>query len=148
MEILNKRAYATNDSTLGVLIVDGKPFGFVIEDEHREIKVKGETRIPAGKYKLGIRKTVTPLTIRYQKKYDWFKRHIELLNVPRFSGIYIHVGNYESDTAGCQVIGRNAHIHKTGFSNSESTNCYKELYEMLYPLLSAGKEVFYTIIDE
>ena len=46
MEILNKRAYATRKSTLGCLVVDGEPFGFVIEDEPREVKVKGHTRAP------------------------------------------------------------------------------------------------------
>lgn len=148
MDIVNKRAYGTNESTLGVLIVDGKPFGFVIEDEHRDVKVKGETRIPAGRYKLGLQMDQTPLTERYQKKYSWFKKHIELKDVPNFTGVYIHVGNFESDTAGCQVIGKKAHIHPTGFSNSESVKCFKELYELVYPLLERGENVYYTIIDE
>ena len=148
MEILNKRAYATRKSTLGCLVVDGEPFGFVIEDEPREVKVKGHTRVPAKRYKLGLRMDDTPLTIRYREKYKWFKHHIELLNVPNFTSIYIHVGNFESDTEGCQVIGMNAHIHNTGFRNSQSLICYKKLYEIVYPLLAAGKPVYYTIENE
>jgi hypothetical protein len=148
MEIINKRAYATNECTLGILIIDNKPFGFVIEDEPRIVKVKGETRISAGRYKLGLQMALTPLTEKYKEKYPWFKHHIELMNVPNFTGVYIHIGNFESDTMGCQIIGKSAHIHPKGFSNSESVKCYKEFYEKVYPLLSANKQVFYTIIDE
>ena len=51
--------YRLNDngqSTIGVLLIDGKFQGFTIEDEFRTIKIKGETRIPSGTYKVILRK--------------------------------------------------------------------------------------------
>lgn len=148
MDIINQRSYHTKDSTLGILVVNGIPFGFVIEDEPRLVKVKGQTRIPAGRYKLVLRKEDTPLTLKYRKKFPWFKYHIELENVPDFTGIYIHIGNTEKDTDGCQVIGMSAHISGGQFVNSESTSCFMSFYQVIYPLLEAGEEVYYTIIDE
>lgn len=148
MNIVNKRAYHTNKSTLGVLAIDDKPFGFIIEDEPREVKVAGETRIKADRYVLGIRKELTPLTQKYRDMFPWFEYHIELLDVADFTNIYIHIGNLESETDGCQLIGLNAHIHKTGFKNSDSRTAYERFYKMVYPELKEGKTVFYTIIDE
>jgi hypothetical protein len=144
----NLRVASTEDSTLGIFYADLVPIGFVIEDEHREIKVKGETRIPQGEYKLGIRKEITPLTQRYRDKFNWFDKHIELLNVPGFTGIYIHVGNFESDTEGCQVIGFDASTIDGEFRNKNSTAFYKMFYEKVYPLLENGANLYYQIIDK
>lgn len=147
MDIRSKRASHTNESTLAVLWVNEKPFGFVIEDEPREVKVKGETRIKALRYKLGIKKELTPLTMRYRKRFSWFKHHIELVNVPDFTNVYVHVGNDEGDTDACQVIGCNAHIDaKAEFRNSESVKLYKKFYELVYPILERGDEDVYWII--
>ena len=147
MEIINKRVASTSNSTIGILIIDGKPSGFVIEDEKRAVKVMGETRIPAGKYKLGIRKEMTPLTRKYRNRYGWFKYHIELLDVPNFTGIYIHVGNTEKDTAGCQIIGKTAGMREGEYVNMQSSICYREFYQSVYPLLKRGDEITYEIID-
>lgn len=148
IEITNKRVANTSDSTLGILYWDNEPVGFVIEDEFRQIKVSKETRIPAGRYLLKLRKENTSLTKRYRQKYPWFKYHIELTDVPNFSGIYIHVGNTERDTAGCQVIGLDASISGEDFINKRSTLLYERLYKKLLPMLEIGKEVYYNIIDE
>lgn len=151
MEILSKRLYNTNESTLALLLFNNKPFGFIIEDEPRAVKVKGETRIPAGRYKLGIRYENTPLTLKSrQNKYYkcWFKYFIEVLDVPDFSNIYFHIGNNESHTAGCQIGAKNATVYNGEFICKNSSAMIKEFYEVVYPLLEQGKEVYYTIIDE
>ena len=148
MEITNKRIAHTNDSTLGILFIEQHPFGFVIEDEPRIVKVKGETRIPSGRYRLQINNDLTPLTKKYIQRFPWFERHIELKNVPNFSNVYIHVGNTDDDTEGCQVIGFKASINNEEFINERSVDCYKEFYENVYPLLKRGEEVYYTINDE
>lgn len=146
--LTNVRVASTKNSTLGIFYVDNTPEGFVIEDEKREIKIKGETRIPAGIYRLGIRKELTPLTQRYRELYDWFEYHIELLNVEGFTGIYIHVGNFETDTDGCQIIGFDASTINGDFRNKNSLAFYKAFYEQIYPLLKNGAEMYYTIIDK
>jgi hypothetical protein len=83
---------------------------FLLEDEYRhsDAKVMGETRIPAGIYELGILKQDTPLTLKHQnsKLYKgWFHFYIEVMDVPKFSGIYFHAGNRDEHTAGCQIPG-------------------------------------------
>jgi hypothetical protein len=131
-----------NESTIGLLFLNGKFFCYTLEDEHRDIKVRGETRIPEGHYKLGLRKEDTPLTLSYRKKHTFFKYHIEVLNVPNFSGIYIHPGNNDAHTDGCILVGNNLNNNRKAKGLlSDSTTAWKELYEILYPLLEKGTEV-------
>lgn len=120
-----------------------------IEDEYREVKVSKETRIPAGFYELGIRQDETPKTIQYRTKYTWFKKHIEILKVPGFTGVYIHIGNTDADTDGCLLLGDNADNNQIGDGSiSNSTNAFKRFYSEIYPLLEAGNKVHLTIRDE
>lgn len=147
MKLTNIRSCSTGDSTLGILLKDNKPLGFVIEDEHRKVKVKGETRIPKGVYNLKLRREVTPLTKRYRKRFPWFKYHIELENVARFTGIYIHVGNFEKDTAGCQCVGYDASVKGGEFCVLKSTMFFKQLYLDIVRLLERGINVTYEIVD-
>ena len=52
MEITVNRFISDNDTTISHINVDGKFICFGLEDEYRENKLVGETRIPAGKYKV------------------------------------------------------------------------------------------------
>ena len=129
-------------STAGLLFVNGKFFAHTIEDEHRDVKVKGETCIPDGKYKLKILKQDTPLTIKHRQTYgSWFKYHIEITNVPNFQGVYIHAGNNESHTEGCLLIGKAATKDGSGQTIQRSIEAIKEFYLLVYPLLEKGEEV-------
>lgn len=145
-QLVNKRVAANDDSTLGILYIDSEPFAFVIEDEFREKKVPGETRIPDGTYFLGLRKQLTPLTKKYLARYPWFKYHIEVLDVPNFTGIYFHVGNTEKDTAGCQIIGYQAGFQNGNYRNYNSLAAFKDFYEKIYPVLEKGYKIPYTIV--
>ena len=148
MKLINSRIVRDNESTLGLLTVNGEKFSFVIEDEKREIKVKGETRIPAGLYLVKFRKEITPLTQKYRAKHSWFTYHLELQNVPDFTNVYIHVGNFESSTSACQVVGNKAGFDDNNhFRNFESTDNFKRLYLMVSEALNKGEEVTYEIID-
>ena len=65
------RFSSQEDSTLGMLfdVTDGRKFlCFTLEDEARDEKVKGETRIPAGTYKIKLRNE-GGYHNRYVKKY-------------------------------------------------------------------------------
>ena len=85
----------TEESTIGVLSVNGRTECFTLEDRVRLTKVPGRTAIPAGIYEV---------TITFS---DRFQRPLPLLlNVPRFSGIRIHPGNTAADTDGCILVGR------------------------------------------
>lgn len=80
--------------TLGKLVINSLVL-FTCEDTVRDgPKVPGVTAIPAGKYKV-----VITFSNRFQK-------HLPLLlDVPGFSGIRIHSGNFAGDSSGCILVG-------------------------------------------
>ena len=80
--------------TVGKLYVDDVFECFTLEDIIRDVKIKGETAIPYGKYKIIINQSVR------------FKRALPLLlNVLNFEGVRIHTGNKTADTEGCILVG-------------------------------------------
>lgn len=153
MNLLLQRFSDNGKSTLGLLIhkEEMKFLNFVLEDEFRSEKVKGETRIPAGYYELKIRKDDTPLTLRHRQYYGtWFKYHIEVSNVPNFTGIYIHAGNDETDTDGCLLIGNTISNHHIVLKDPlvSSIDGTRRVYALVYPHLEAGHKAFIEIRDE
>ncbi len=139
MKITVLRYSSDTDSTLGVVFIDGKFQCYSLEDEFREVKVKGETRIPKGTYKLGIQENLTPLTQKYLDRYDFFERHLHIKNVTNFSGIYIHVGNTDEHTDGCLLLGNKANNNRLKAGRIEdSTSAYKEFYLKVYPEAKKG----------
>jgi hypothetical protein len=154
-EYILQRFSDNRESTLGVLfkITVGNPFlqGYTLEDEYRDAKVKGETRIPAGRYEIVIQKANTPLTVKYRDRYPtWFKYHLMLKDVPNFQGIYIHIGNRGDNTDGCILVGDNLNNNKTGNGEvSNSTACFMRLYSDLYGHLENDEnKAFINIRDE
>jgi hypothetical protein len=148
MKFVLQRFSDNRDSTLGLLFErehdnNGEKLVFkcyTLEDEYRKEKVKGETRIPAGTYTLGLRRQDTPLTMKYRARYyPWFKYHIEILNVPNFVGVYIHIGNYDENTDGCVLLGDGADNNtiSPGMINS-STNAFKRFYGVVAEHLEKG----------
>lgn len=153
MNFILQRYSDNRDSTLGILLKiqednNGKRTVFqayVLEDEYREQKRAFETRIPAGTYKIDIQQADTPLTLKYRTKYNWFKKHLEIKNVPGFVGVYIHIGNTDADSAGCLLLGDNADNNIIGpGAISNSTAAFKRFYESVYDHLP----ITLTIKDE
>ena len=133
------------DFTHGILQVDGAFECFTVEDQKQLTKVDGETRIPAGSYEVKFKKANTPLTQKYQRKFDWFTYHLEIVGVEGFSNVYIHIGNTEADTSGCILVGQTCQAQrKTGFVG-RSTQAYTELYALLSGYLNNGEKVTLTI---
>jgi len=94
MEILIKRLHKTENSTIGELTINGKFECFTLEDKERDVKIKGETAIPKGTYKVIINKS------------NRFKKLLPLLiDVKGFEGVRIHPGNSNHDTEGCILVG-------------------------------------------
>lgn len=108
MELLIDRKYKKEKYTIGNMYVDGKYFSNTLEDtdrglkqtmsdeEIRKIKIYGETAIPTGRYKI---------TRTQSAKFG--KKMILINNVPGFTGIRIHAGNFTKDTYGCPLVGEN-----------------------------------------
>ena len=115
MEMTLKRVDTGATFTLGDLYVDGNLFCNSIEDIERvlnskEDKVPGETAIPKGRYRV---------VLTYSNK---FKRMLPLLkDVPFFTGIRMHRGYTEKDSAGCIVVGERRKAHDGHVYNSTKT---------------------------
>jgi hypothetical protein len=141
------------DSTSGLLfeINDlGRQFlCYTLEDEARVLKVKGETRIPAGVYSIELRKE-GGFHARYTKKYPSIHRGmLHIVDVPNFEYILIHTGNTDEHTAGCLIVGdsqENNGIIKDGFVG-KSVNAYKRIYPRIAKAVEKGEEVTIEYID-
>ena len=153
MELEVLRFSSQTDSTSGLLfeLTDiGKKFlCYTLEDERRALKVRGETRVPAGTYKIKLRKE-GGFNARYTKKYGGFHRGmLHICDVPNFEYILIHTGNTDEHTAGCLLVGdsqENNVIIKDGFIG-KSGNAYKRIYPAIAKAIEKNKEVTITYID-
>lgn len=139
MNILVLRFSDDGDSTTSLIFIDEKFFCFGLEDEAREVKVKGETRIPAGTYDLGIREEVSGMTKTYREKYPWFEWHLHVKEVPNFEYVYIHTGNTDEHTDGCLLVGNTLVGNRVddGFVG-DSRAAYEEFYKKVYSEAKAG----------
>lgn len=145
MKIRLQRLQSYNDYTIGVLYIDGKLECFTLEDEKRTVKVWGETRIPAGVYKMRLQTTGT-MSPRYAARFPFHKGMLHLLDVPNFEGIFIHVGNTDDDTAGCILLGLSHTINKNFIGSS--TLAYSEAYKKIIKTFSDGNFPTIQIVDE
>lgn len=127
MHITVNRIKSNDDATISTVTVDGDLLCFGLEDEYRDEKVAGETRIPAGSYKVGLR-TAGSISPRYERKYpEMHEGMLHILDVPGFTYIYIHIGNTDEHTEGCLLIGNGVNINdEYRISNSEPA--YRKLY--------------------
>ena len=136
------------DSTNGILLnkTDNKFLAYTLEDEYRSEKKYGETRIPDGTYKLGLRK-VGGYNAKYSKRFaDIHTGMLHVLDVPGFEYILIHCGNTDEHTAGCLLVGdsqENNQITKDGFIG-KSTQAYKRIYPRIAEAIECGEEVTIT----
>ena len=107
------REFFTPTETLGSLYIDGKFFCFTLEDKDRGLrsshaltdilnrKVKGQTAIPTGKYKVSVTMS------------NRFKRPMPLIHdVPGFEGVRLHGGNTHHNTEGCPLVARQRNVNK------------------------------------
>lgn len=142
--------YSDNkESTLGLWFMDGKFDGYTLEDEARTVKVSGETRIPAGVYELRLREVMSQMTEKYRAKYPWFTWHIEIMAVPGFQYVYVHIGNIDDDTDACILRGdtTNNNNVSTGFIG-QSVPSFERWYKRMQPHLASGGQAYLTIRDE
>jgi hypothetical protein len=126
MKIDIKRLHKCKHSVIGELTIDGLWECYTLEDLERDIKIKGETAIPKGTYKVIINQS------------NRFKRLLPLLlNVPEFEGVRIHSGNTNHDTEGCILVGRT----RTDDFIGQSRKAFDKLFEKM----KKAKEITLTI---
>ena len=148
------RFSSQNESTLGILYIindetNQKDFlCFTLEDQKREVKVYGETRIPKGTYQIEYRKE-GGYHNKYSKRFPSIHRGmLEIRDVPNFTHILLHCGNTDDDTDGCLLVGNvvSQNITKNGFLG-QSTDCYKRIYPILADILDTQKHLSIKIIN-
>jgi hypothetical protein len=116
MKLLLKRLHRTESSTIGELYVDGVFECYTLEDIERDVKIKSETAISKGTYKV-----IVTMSNR-------FKRLLPLLmNVPDFQGVRIHAGNTNHDTEGCILVGQTRSNDFIGKSRKAFDNLFKKM---------------------
>ena len=122
MIITIKRLYRSENSTIGEMSVDGKWECYTLEDKERDVKIKSETAIPKGTYKVIINQS------------NRFKKLLPLLlKVPNFEGVRIHPGNSNHDTEGCILVGRTRSKDFIGQS--------RKAFESLFAKMKLAKEI-------
>ena len=157
-EYILQRYSDNRESTTGILLLKSTKLvllGYTLEDEFREVKVKQETRVPAGRYEIVINRADTPLTLKYRARYNWFKFHLMLKDVPNFVGIYFHVGKNDDWTDGCITMGNTVNNNTIRQGEiGDSVECFRKFYDPLYDHLDHkfnGKydnDAFIDIRDE
>jgi len=145
----NSEADSTNGLLFEVNNLGNQFLCYTLEDEHRVLKVKGETRIPAGIYNIKLRKE-GGFHERYTKKYpDIHIGMLHIIDVPGFEFILIHTGNTDEHTSGCLILGdsqENNTIIKDGFVG-KSVNAYRRVYPKIAKALKNGESVTIEYID-
>jgi hypothetical protein len=133
MHLTLTRYCSTQFDTLGRLFIDNRFACYTLEDEYQPAKIAGETRIPAGTYRLALRESP-----RFSPKYG--HEMIWLKDVPGFEFVLIHCGNTKDDTAGCILIGDCAHVTPGGRSSlSESRKAYNKIYPIIAEAIREGE---------
>ena len=128
MQITVKRLHKTDKSTIGELLIDGIFECYTLEDVERPVKIKAETAIPKGPYKVIINMS------------NRLKRLLPLLiNVPNFEGVRIHAGNTNHDTEGCILVGQTRGDNYIGQS--------RKAFAKLFKKMQAAKDITLTIIS-
>jgi len=128
MQITIKRLHKTDTSTIGELLIDGLFECYTLEDVERTVKIKNETAIPKGTYKVIINES------------NRFKRLLPLLlNVPNFEGVRIHSGNSNHDTEGCILVGQTIQANYIGQS--------RKAFDKLLKKMQGAKDITLTILS-
>jgi len=130
------RFNSNDDATISLVSIDDKFQCFGLEDEYRETKKAAETRIPKGLYNVRL-KPFGGFHRKYKERFDFHQGMLEVVNVPGFTDILIHIGNTEKDTAGCLLLGRGATTNGV-IMISASKLAYIEFYQKVVSAASNG----------
>lgn len=149
MNLQLRRFSSGAQSTLGLLSIDGVFACFTLEDRQRDVKIMGETRIPAGSYAIRLQ-SAGRLHNEYATRFVGIHHGMLALQaVPNFTGVMIHCGNTDADTEGCILLGNGVEQNVTEAGNLfSSTAAYRRVYPLLADALQAGSDVTIEIVDE
>ncbi len=141
MRLTLKRVRQGKKSTLSELYRDGIFQCYVLEDSVRDTKVKGQTCIPMGVFKLGLNYW-GGMNTAYKKRFpEMHQGMIEIKDIPNFNNVYMHIGNTHEDTSGCLLVG--TYFHRSSdaddFEVYQSAQAYQELYKAIIEKVKRGE---------
>lgn len=152
MELSLDRFSGGEEATLGLLFLQfvrlREFLCFTLEDEYRAIKVKGETRIAAGRYEIRLR-TEGGMHPKYAARYPLIhKGMLWLQDVPNFQWVYIHSGNVDDHTDGCILTGDGVMQNITEEGRLlASRAAYQRIYVPIAHAIISGAGAWITIRD-
>ena len=160
MKIDLVRIYTTNVSyygsgyTIGKMYINGEWVCDTVEDfdrglddsmtdaEIRKIKVKSQTAIPTGTYKVTMN-VQSPKLAQYTYYKTICKGYLpRLLKTKGFEGVLIHCGSSANSSAGCIIVGLNTIKGKVTDSQKTYTRLMKKYF---MPAKMLGEEITITI---
>lgn len=151
MNITLERYDIGPEDVIGNFYINGVLQCKTLEDQYREIKVKGDTCIPEGTYEV---KLLTSGHHNYEYASGQYGKIIKemhkgmlwLQNVPNFQGILIHIGNTDKDTEGCILVGQTV---VKGVpprrALQQSTLAYERIYSLIVKAFERKEKVTITI---
>ena len=133
------------ESTLSQLYINGIFQCYLLEDKIREVKIPSQTAIPTGVFTLKLN-THGAKNMQYKRAFaELHEGMIEIVGLPNFSFVYIHVGNTIKDTSGCPLCGFGFQFNDGNYQVTQSVAAYK----MIYPkLIALAKQPTNKIIVE
>lgn len=158
-QIFVNRQKGQKDWTLSTFNSDDNSIkGVGVEDEKRDVKVFGETRIGAGTYELELvgspkfsheyyrdangnlmlAKDWNLAKPEVQAVYKWKHEAIHVKNVENFQSILWHWGNTDLDTHGCYIVGSVFGKTKGRDGVLNSRKKYTEIYPIIFRAIKAG----------
>ena len=155
MKLEVKRLGDDGETTLSAFYIDGFFYCFGVEDqEQKGCKISGETRVPNGTFRVGLRKE-GGFHAKYTKKYGaMHKGMLCIYNADNwkidtgthdFQYVLIHTGNTDGHTAGCYLP--NMSIDGNTFTGGGSDTAYRKIYPIIADTIEAGEEVIITYTD-
>jgi Family of unknown function (DUF5675) len=121
MKILVERDTFTPLSTTGKLSIDGAFFCYTLEPVRR---------IPAGTYAALVELSPKWTTLR---KYPFLVPLLQ--DVPGFTAIEIHIGNFPKDTEGCTLVG----LDRSADAVLQSEDAFFQMMHRIAGALAAGE---------
>lgn len=125
MDLILTRTNISSACTMGRLSIAGTDFSVCTLEPPKQLEKP--RAIPDGTYRIILNESprlayITPL----------------LLDVPDFSDVRMHIGNYPQDTEGCILVGESANVN--------SINNSKEAFQSLMGMLKDSQSIILTII--
>lgn len=152
MKLLVDRRWKKSNYTIGRLYIDGVLYCNTLEDKDRglnqtmstdyikKMKVKDQTAIPKGIYKVAM-DIISPKFSQYPFYMTTCKGKLpRLLNVKGFDGILIHVGDgpkAQGLTSGCILVGLNKKVGQL----SDGKECFEKVYNKLLEAYKRKEEI-------